>query len=797
MKKTGISLLFCFLSIVLYSQQESKGALSYEDNTPVSFVDILILENDLLIQESSTNENGLFSINLNNGKYTIQIEENGMLLHTQEIVVNNKELGVIFIPKNDNISLAETLVAAQKKMIKKEVDRLVFNPNQAEAAKGGNALDALKLAPRVKVDENSDAISIVGKGSVSVLINNRLMQMDTNQLSNYLKTIRTEDIEKIEVITNPPAKFDASGNSGVINIVLKNTKQDSLNGSLSTSVFNSKYTGLTYNGNINYRKGKWTLIARSFIGDTDSGLDNYSTILYETNRWNNISKNRSKHNYYGTGIGIDYNISESLITGFNLDLGKGDGEILNNSINTIYDLSQNTLNRYISTDNNGSEWDWKYVGLNYHIIKKFNNEGKKLTFDFDYSKNTSNTSNISTSNEFNPDHSPINNKYQSNLTNNDFNSNRFNFSIDMEHPLDSWTMNYGTRIRLAQDKTYNRRFSETNGYYLEDDEYRYNFSYDENIYALFYTVEKQFSEKWSAKVGLRYEHADVKAYADDNRSNYSKTYTDLFPTAYVMYEASDKHSYSINYSRRIDRPTMWFLNPMLIKQNDYSYQTGNPNIAPAYSNNIEIEHAYKDLFVTSLFASFTDDVSGQISEYDPETQIAILKPYNFAKTTSIGLSENINLKILKWWKINASADIYYIKSTGKIPSMNYSLDGLNGDFSISNNLELNKAKTLFANYTYSYSTKGTDSDLDEYNDYLIHNAGIRAMIFNKKLQLSFNVNNIFENHRPKYISRNNDVLSTWTNEPLRTFRFSIAYNFGKQFQIERSKSNQEQSNANG
>lgn len=797
MRKLGISLLFCFTSINAFSQQEVKGALLYEDNSPVTYADILILDNDILLQETSTNEEGIFSTILKQGKFTIRIEQYGSLLYTQEIDVNNDNLGIILIPKNDHITLAETVVSGQKKLIEKKVDRLIFNPDQAEGAKGGNALDALKLAPRIKIDENTDEVSIVGKGAVSILINDRLMQMDPTQLSNYLKTIRTEDIDKIEIITSPPAKFDASGNSGVINIVLKNSKQNSYNGSLSTAASHANYTGLNYNGNINYRKGKWTLSARVYHGENESGLGNNNTVLYETNRWESNRVNHSKNNNFGTGLGVDYNITESLITGFNFDYSIGEGKNLSQAKDNIYDLPSNNLNRYLTTDHNGTQWDWNYLGLNYHVIKKFDDKGKKLTFDFDYSNNSSDADNLATSNEFYPDHTPIDGKFQSNLTENDYQSDRFNFSLDMEHPVNSWKMNYGTRIRIGKDETKNKRFTKTDADFIEEDEYRYQFKYDENIYAFFYSVEKQISEKWSAKTGLRYEHAKVKAFADKENISYTKTYDDLFPTAYVMYQATENHSFSINYSRRINRPSMWHLNPLLIKLNDYYYQTGNPDVLPSYSNNFEFEHAYKDLFVTSIYMSLTNDIVGQISEHNPTNQVMIAKPFNFAKSTSIGLSETINLKPIKWWKINATADIYYIKTVGQIPSMNYSLDGINGDFTITNNFELNKAKTLFANYTYAYSTKGSDSDLDEYNDYLQHNAGIRAMIFNKKLQLSFNVNNIFENHRPTYTSRTNNVYSTWTNESVRTFRFSIAYNFGKQFNIERSKSNQEQSSSGG
>ena len=190
--------IFCCVALQVYAQQEVKGTINYSNQTPVALADVIIMNGEKIVDEVSTDENGHYSTTLEEGNYTIRIEEAGKILHTQQIIVqNNQEIGVIIIPKTDNVDLKEAVVTSQKKLIEKKVDRLVFNVDMAEGAKGGNALDALKLAPRIKVDESTDAISIIGKGSITVMINDRLMQMDASQLANYLKTIRTEDIDKI------------------------------------------------------------------------------------------------------------------------------------------------------------------------------------------------------------------------------------------------------------------------------------------------------------------------------------------------------------------------------------------------------------------------------------------------------------------------------------------------------------------------------------------------------------------------------------------------------------------------
>ncbi|MDM1299240.1 TonB-dependent receptor [Empedobacter falsenii] len=798
MKKYFLPII-CFAAIQTYAQQEVKGIIQYTNQTPVALADVVISQGDKIVDEISTDENGHFSVVLEEGSYNFKIEEAGATLHTITIEISkNADLGVILVPKNENVTLKEAVVTGQKKLIEKKVDRLIFNPDLAEGAKGGNALDALKLAPRVKVDESTDAVSIIGKGSVQVMINDRMMQMSSEQLANYLKTIRTEDIEKIEVITNPPSKYEASGNSGIINIVLKNAKQESINGSLSASYSQQKYGNLNLNGNVNYRKGKWTLTSNIYNGDGNWYNENYNKTTYSNQAWIMNGTNKNTNKYYGGRIGVDYQITDKLITGFNVDYSKGNGDNSGKSTTDVFKFDTQAIDRYITADRSGSSWDWDYFGFNYHVIKKFATEGKKLTFDFDYSGNKNDNNSKNLTKEFTNSWTEIKDRYQDNLNISDGKSNSYNLSLDMEHPVNSWKMNYGTRLKFGVNDAKNKRLTRLtpDTDYLEENEFSTQYKYFENISSLYYSVEKQLSEKWTAKAGLRYEHAQVKSETEKADGNYKKSYDGIYPTAYLMYQAAENHSFTLNYSRRVDRPYIWLLNPQRVKQNEYNYYEGNPNLTPSNSNNFELEYAYKDLTVTSLYYRNANDLIEQVQIFDDAKNITTSKPYNIGKTYSIGLSENINVKPVKWWRLNASADVFYRKTEGGIPEMKFMVDGMNGEFRITNNFDLNKKKTLFANYSFMYNTKSTDG-LDKYGDYMRHNLGFRAMVFQKKLQLSLNVSNLFENKNGSYSYQSNNVTRYGISEPFRTFRFGISYNFGKQFKIERSKSNQEQSGGGG
>ena len=795
MNKFILPIAFCMSVAQVYGQSDNKGKILNQNQEPLAFVDLIFLKDNLSIFETSTNEKGEFESNLASGNYQLIIEESGIEISSQQITIqNNKPIGIILV-KTKTVDLKEAVVLGQKKLIEKKVDRLVFNADLAEGAKGGNALDVLKLTPRIKVDDNTDAVSIIGKGSVSVLINDRLVQMSPDQLSNYLKSIKAEDIDKIEVITNPPAKYDAVGNSGVLNIVLKSAKNDSFNGSLSTSYGYQLYENYNYNASFNYRKDKWTITSNLYQGNGRYGSPNNSEIYYSDSTWKTKTENNYKNRYGGARVGVDYDISETLITGFNFNYGLGDGNENNQSRTKIFNYQEDRYVKYIDTDNNGSKWNWNNLGLNYHIIKKFKQEGKKLTFDFDFSNNNNDQKALFYSNEFDANLIPIENREETNQTNTNMSTNRYSFSLDMEHPINSWKMNYGGRIRLGKDISDNNRYLKSTDGFQPDLDFAHKYQYNENIYALYYSVEKALTDKWTAKVGLRYEKADVKGISKAQNLELKRTYDGLFPTAYLAYELTENNTFSINYSRRVERPRLWMLNPALIKENDYRYSTGNPDILPAYSNNFEFEYAYKDLSITSIYYRSEKDILEQVAVVDPETKIVTSKPYNIGNTYSYGLSENVNLKISKWWKINASANLFYTKTKGKIPQLNYVLDGFNGEFRLTNDFFLNKKKTFVANYTYSYDTKSYLT-IDVFSPVTRHNVGVRAKVFDDKLQLSLNIYNLFKNNDSRITSRSNDIITTGLNQSFRTLRFGVTYNFGKSFKVEQSKSNLEITNGN-
>ena len=790
MSKLYIPILLC-ASTSIFAQQQYKGSLQYVNQTPVSLADVIIIKDDQIIDEISTDEKGNFIVELVEGNYTFRIEEAGILLHNQTILCGqNQDLGVIIIPKTENITLTETVVKSQKKLIEKKVDRLVFNADLAEGARGGDALDLLKLAPRVKVD--NDVVSIIGKSTLRVMVDDRLLEMSGDQLTNYLKTLRADDIEKIEVITNPPAKYQAIGNSGILNIVLKSGKKDSWNGSLSSSFQHYNKPYWNNSASFNYRKNKWTLVSNIFggFGEYD-GIGQSDIYFTKTNEvWTERERNSGKNGSIGGKLGLDYKVSDKLTTGFTVDLYAGNRKGTGGTITTMNSLDKNELLSYILNDRNGSKGNTKYNTLNYHVIYKMDTIGKKLTFDFDWVNFNNNNTSV-TSNRF-FDSKDVENiaEYQGNKSLSDQIANNYSLNIDMEHPINTWKLNYGSRYSWTKNNSDNLFYDTTSGSPVFDKKLSNGFYYDENILAFYGSIEKDISEKWSAKVGLRYENTNAKGFSPQKNQHDTYKYDGLFPTAYLMYKAAENHSLSVNVGRRINRPFMGQLNPFRTIYSPYSFAEGNPDLKPSYSYNYELEYAYKDLSITTLYYQNSTNEISQIVVVNPIENTQNWIPYNYADSESFGISENINFKPLKWWKVNGAIDLYYKKTKGIIPEYNYTLDGFNGEFRLTNNLELNKSKTLLFNHTTNYSTKTIDA-MSRGRENWKTSLGLRALFLDKKFEVSFNVNNVFKDKAWQDQSYSNDTRFVYTGQSVRFYRVGIRYNFGKSFTIEQSKSSSE------
>lgn len=778
--------LLAFLLIILFqnqvfSQIKISGQIKDKKNNPVEFIEIQLQNKDSIIFKSElTNAEGKFILETEKGEYSLIVRQLGVIYYKQNINANqDTNVGIINITEKEQ-QLQEVVITSKKKLIERKVDRLIFNVENSISASGGDAIDALKITPRVKV--KNDNISMIGKNNMSVMVDDKLILLTGDELINFLKSIPSDNIKSIEVITTPPAKYDAEGNSGLINIKLKKSKLNQWNASLRSSYIQSTYPKGSFGGNFDYQKNKLSLYSNlNYVNGSNAPVET-NKIYYPLGLWNEENKRRDFQNSVNGRIGADYKISEKFSVGMQYLGSFSKPKIAENSLTTIYNQTNSQIDSYINTlsENLGKN---NNHSLNLNSTVVFDTIGKKMNINLDYFK-------------FKNDDNRIFNTINLLSANNTSLQDIQNYSakIDFEHPLKWINLSYGGKLSFIKTQNNVNYFDTTLGTPIFDPTQSNEFNYDENTQAIYLNGTKKLNEKWETQLGFRLENTQTEGVSKTLNQKNTNSYAKLFPTFYLTYTPNEKNSFSINYNKRINRPSYNRLNPFRWYSNPFSYTEGNPFLQPSFSNNLELNYTFNDNWSNSIYYSHTDNGFEQITIVDNTDNIQKTIAQNFFKTTIIGISESYTYNKLKWLSSTFSFDWNYSKSESLIPITNQNLNGSNAYFSISNDFNLNKNKTLLFNFSYWYNFKGT-SDLDKNNAYSQLDASLKYFAFDKKLQISFNANDILSTNRPIYTSFTNNIQIDYKNYyDVRLFRLSLVYKFGnKNINVEKKEvGNQEE-----
>ena len=784
------------LQSFLSAQYSIKGKIVNQDNQAVEFLDITIIQDDSIIDSYSTNSDGTFILKSNHGDFELLIEEMGKLLEQRKISVDNDlDLGVLKIVSQQQ-NLKEVVVQGKAKTYERQIDRLVFNVENSIAATGGDALDALKNTPSVKI--KNDQISIVGKNTVSVLVNDRIVQMSGEDLTNYLKSIPSANIKKIEVITNPPAKYEAEGNSGLINIVLKEAKENAWSTTLRSSYTQGVYGQLNNGVNFSYSKDKFSVLADLSHYTGSNIYTNDMNYYYPTEHWSQKMNNKKIYRGLSALTTLSYKINDKNTVGVQFNGGhsyNGSRE----KTRTISDQNGQTIKDF--STNSRVKGDGDNFNLNVNFNHKFDSVGKKFSVDLDYMSNKGNNGNEFISDMyFKQDRKTI---FANNL--NDKDIENISGKVDFYFPMKKGTWEFGSKVSSTKsDYQLNSNFTDlvTNVDLMTQDDH---FKYTENVESLYLSYQRKLSDKWSTKIGLRGEYTQSKANSLTTNSVTEKEYFKLFPTFYIQYQPKDNHSFNLNFGRRIQRPSFWELNPNKWYSNPISYTEGNPFIQPSFVYNVELSYGFKDYIQAKVYYQNMQDGFGQIAFHSEEeldgelTQTQVFKRLNYYKMSSYGIVLSSTIKPTKWWESNLEFSLGYNKSINEIDVLDKEYTGNGSNLSIYNNLNLNTKKTLTAQVNYTFVPKGKNREFN-YNSSSSLDIGIKYLVLDKKLTLSLMAYDIFKT----------DVMTITTNVQnipqsfkqyydSQSIRFSLSYKFGnsKISVNKRQTSNAEEANRSG
>jgi len=790
MQKFFFTLALLAFSLTVSAQNFTiSGSVINQSDVPVDFADVLLYSDTKLVQNTMTDEQGKFTISAPAGSYNLLIWQLGDTLFVQTFVLDKDiDWGTIKAKQQDK-QLQEVTVVGQRPLIVRKVDRLVFNVENSIAATGGNATDALKVTPNVRVTE--DNVSIVGKGGLLVLVDDREIHLSGSDLINYLKSIPSDNIKSIEVITTPPAKYEAQGNSGILNIILKKAKNDSWSLQLTTSAQKGYDWRFNEGATFMLQKGKWSVLA-GISGSPYNTFLYTNDIRYEypnSEYWKNAIYNLQKNKWLSGNLNVGYKITDNLQVGINYNGGGGSGTdvapVERNYTNIYENSTMQTLNKMYTMDGitNSSNYNHSF---NFNAVQKLDTLGKKISLDVDYFITANDKDNPFYQNNFYYNPQSDEQKY---FTQNSSNLKITNFStrLDFEMPYKWATLNYGGKISFTKNN------SNTFGYFyqtINNQDTLYlaqnnNFIYKENNEALYFSAEKNFGKKWSAKAGLRFEATQTEGTSTPNGVQMppNKThYAKLFPTAYLSYKLNENNTFSTSYSRRIQRPGYWALDPAKWYQTLNEVIYGNPFIQPSFINSVSLNHQFKSILTSEISYYTSSGNVNQILRHQNDT--IYFQNDNWANSKSFSISESLNLPITKWWTTSSGVSTTFRQTN---VYKNLVEEGIykpeytswQGIFYYSNNsFNLNKAKTLIlqANIWGNTRAEYADGYMDSQWEL---DLGLRYALLDNKLQLSLYASDIFHTSYATYHSVASGIQQsfhqTYDNQYLR---LSVSYKFG-------------------
>ena len=790
MRKVILPLFLLFLSGQLYGQQPGKKSirLSVMNDQKIALPGstVYLFGPDSLVRRSgSANTIGVIEfLDLVAGKYKLRVTNTGFedgFSQWIDLEKNNSYSDVIILKVKSGI-LKDVTVTSKKPPIQFLPDKTVINPEASITNGGATLMDVLEKSPGITVAKDGSII-MKGKPAVSVLIDGKPTQLSGQDLQSYLSGIAASQVDVIELIENPGAKYDASGNAGIINIKLKSNRVKGFNGSLNIGVAQGMYPKTGNSLNLNYRNGKvnWFLNYGMRASKEKMNLytlrkyfnsNNEDSVLLEQP---NVNRNTTDANNLKTGF--DFFVNNQTTLGFVFN-----GGIFNRKSVSFAAIDWMDPNHHI--DSSINTWGennskFKRYGVNINGKHKIN-ENSELTADLDYVRFTNNSDQ----------------NYQTQLTTAGSEIQTTKGNIPSKLDIITAKADYSRRfnqflletgLKTAINKTDNlAEYFYNDGNTWQPDLSRSNhFLYDERISAAYASVDAE-KGKWHWQTGLRYEYTFYKAHQLGNAvvkdSAFKRNYGSIFPTGFVSYQADSNNTFTFRIGRRIDRPPFQFLNPFQTILNKYTYESGNPYINPQYTWNFSLIHTYKQKLTTEFSYSYLKDYFSQIFIIDTNSSnvnknIIVYTRGNVGSFQNLGITETFQQPITKWWNLTAVAVFNHkiIKGVVWAP-----IEARISQLNISINNQLQFKKGWGFELSGYYQTK-SQIDLQEWlKPQGELDAGVSKLILKNKGSLKLSIRDItyYQNYSGYSTFQNSHEPFTikWDS---RVVRLSFSWRFGK------------------
>lgn len=771
-------------------EKVSKQPLEY------ATISIMAPNDTKAIAGGITNPKGEFEVAVAPGTYDIKIEF--ISFKSTEIKQKNIQedtnLGVVNLSE-DAAQLNEVVVRAEKSTVEIKLDKKVYNVGQDMMVKGGTVSDVLDNVPSVSVDTEGN-VSLRGSDNIRILIDGR--PSNAINVAEALRQLPADAIDKVEVITNPSARYDAEGGSGIINIILKKGKNQGFNGTFIASTGIPETYGLS--ANLNYKTEKlnyFTTAGYNYRTNEGGGLTNSQYFNEDGSTKSFLDEDRDTkriRNGFNARAGIEWTIAPNTFWTNAINYQKNSGEDKDLINYNNFDAGHNFTGSSYRLNNADTGSD--NVEFTSNLIKNFNDKGHKLTADLSISRNTDDSNSVI-------DASP-----NFNNTLNDQVQKQVQLQADYVLPLGK-----GGQFEAGYKGSFgdlNNEYYVTDENNVKDPNLSNNLEYKENINAL-YTQYGFKINKFSYLFGLRWEDTNIQVNLLDTNDFNTKKYNNLFPSAFISYEISDQSNFTASYSKRLTRPRGRFMNPATNYSSNINIFQGNPDLDPSLTDKYDIGYIKrwdKVTFNTSAYFEDTKDVfsfvrtpTGELVNGIP---VILSRPINLGKEQKFGFEFTLNYTPFKWWKLNSNFNFFNVKSTGE----NSYTDAVTGE-TVVQNLD-NQANSWFARInskvtlpykidwqlTAMYNGEQKTAQGKNLGQFGM-NTALSKDVMKDKATIAFNISDVFNSRIMKsYTYLENQTSYSEMQFRKRQFNLSFTYRFNKP-KSERDKNAQPKNDGGG
>lgn len=664
------SIILLLLSMSLPAQKASiKGQLKSSSGEAIAFANLALFNSadSSLYKAGISNESGLFELKgLGSGNYFLKALYLGFDdLYQNAITLSENQqldLGVLKF-SSANLELAEATVTASRVMVEIKPDRTVFNVTGTINSTGSDAITLLRKAPSVTVD-NNDNISVLGRSGVLLYVDGKRLPLTGQDLTNYLQSLPAEQIDRIEIITNPGARYEAEGNAGIIDIRLKKDEKQGANGSLNSTVSQGRYFRSNLSGSGNYRKKNFNVFGTAGVGQAlsfhEMNFVNELNNIYQVE----INNSRNDRKNYDFRLGADYFLGKNHTFGFMASGGANQND--NTSYNRITIASAATplfIDSILVASNDLERQRYQQTyNLNYRFT---NSKGRLLNIDLDYGNYQNKSKRYQPNRYFDAAEEEIRSEVI-NRFDTPTDIDIYTFSVDYEEDIWGGKLGFGSKLsKVVSDNTF-LFYRDENGASVLQESNSNLFNYDEKVYAGYVNYARSLGKNFNMNAGLRAEQTDalgVLTAFDPNlqEPDVPLNYLNLFPSFGLSWKAAEKHNFALNTGRRINRPDYNVLNPFRNLISELSFEKGNPGLQAEIVNNIELgyTHAYRYNFKLG-YSRTANQITRLIGPDDENPLAGFITWANLAEQTVYSFNASLPFQITKKWDAYFNASASYI-----------------------------------------------------------------------------------------------------------------------------------------